>query len=72
MWMAPVNTNQPGESLANEVSNVDIIFNVKNNSSIRVKNLIQKEISAGMIFSGKFLFKTLDYFEGHFLLFRHG
>ena len=60
MWMAPVNTNLPGESIANEVSNVDIVFNPKKNSKSDLKKMIQKEIDVGMIYSGKFLFSTLN------------
>ena len=60
MWMAPVNTNLPGESVANEVSNVDIIFNPQKKSKSEIKKMIQREIDSGMIFSGKFLFRTLN------------
>ena len=57
---APVNTNLPGESIANEVSNVDIVFYPKKNSKSDLKKMIQKEIDVGMIYSGKFLFSTLN------------
>ena len=54
MWMAPVNTNLPGETIANEVSNVDVIFDGESISPEGVKRLIKREIDLGMIYSGKF------------------
>ena len=48
MWMAPVNTNLPGESIANEVSNVDIVFNPKKNTKSDLKKMIQKEKNVSM------------------------
>ena len=67
MWMIPVNTNNPGEVIENEVSNVDIIFDQKKVSAEKISKSIYKEIEKGMIYSGKFLFKTLNPLRATFL-----
>ena len=60
MWMIPVNTNNPGEAIENEVSNVDIIFDQEKISTKEISESIYQEIEKGMVYSGKFLFKTLN------------
>lgn len=70
MWMVPVNTNNPGEIIENEVSNVDIIFDQRKVDALKIKNLVKNEINEGMIYAGKFLFATLNPFGRTFFSFQ--